>query len=131
MTSDSTLRDRRSEPRRYCCAQRIRWTAVAGGNGVHGWLNDVSDSGLGFLTHRFICPAVGDEIEVVCDDEPVVCRVLHVGAADSTFSLVGCRKIKTGPAEVGRPPKPGIFRRRRASRTVLRPVKVDELCPAA
>ena len=131
MTMESTLRDRRSEPRRYCCAKRISWRAPAGAKGVQGWLNDVSESGLGFLTHRFFLPEVGDEIEVTCDDEPTMCRVLHVRSADCTFSLVGCRKISSGRAEVEPAPRPSIFRRRRGSRPVVRPMSADELCPAA
>jgi hypothetical protein len=87
--------DRRESARRpYIGPRMIYWKPIEFGHPKsRGWMNDVSASGMSFVTNVRNRPKVGDEVEVIhaADGDTLVCRVVRIQFLESALARVGCQ----------------------------------------
>ena|GEM_PF-5139992 len=93
--------ERRSEVRGRAPAERIAWAREDATRTNAGWVNDVAESGIAFVTPARDRPSPGELIELTFDPggpspRHRLVRVARIAPYDRFFSVVGCRN---NPAE--------------------------------
>lgn len=86
--------NRRTSMRVPCCGERLEWKPEGRRRARRGWLNDVSDGGVSFLTEQKRTPCAGQTVEVSTDrnGEPMLCEVVRVIPEGEDLALVACRR---------------------------------------
>ena len=88
--------ERRLEARRHAPAERISWVREDATRANAGWVNDVAESGIAFVTPARDQPSPGELIELTFNPggpspRHRLVRVARFGPYDSFFSVVGWR----------------------------------------
>ena len=96
MNSSDCQHERRGEIRRSAPAERISWVGDSATKTNAGWVNDLADSSMAFVTPTRDMPSPGDTIEVTFGtDGPSALRqsvlVVRTAAYDRFFSTVACQ----------------------------------------
>ncbi len=96
--------ERRSQPRRPAPAKRVSWARPDAPKTCTGWISDVAESSVAFVTPRRDTPTVGEAIDLTLDtgrrsQRHRVAQVARTAPHDRYFNLVACRT----DSEVGLP----------------------------
>ena len=88
--------ERRLEVRRRAPAERISWAREDATGTNAGWVNDVAESGIAFVTPSRDQPSPGELIELTFNPRGPsprhrLVRVARIAPYDRFFSVVGCR----------------------------------------
>ena len=91
-----SVAERRREPRRHAPANRISWTREGATETVSGWVSDVAESSIAFVTPARHHLVAGEPIALTLhagtpSEQHRYVRVVRTSRYDGFFSVVGCR----------------------------------------
>ena len=98
MTMSGQTSEQRSEVRRRVPTSRIAWTRLDATRAFTGWVSDIAESSVSFVTPTRDTPRPGEAIELTFDVGTEVERYQAVQVArtaphDRFFSIVACQKL--------------------------------------
>lgn len=99
MTARRRPEEKRSETRRRVPTCRIAWTRPDGTKAFGGWVSDVAESSVSFVTPKRDTPRPGESIELTFDvgtsaEHYQSVLVARTAPHDRFFSLVACQTIR-------------------------------------
>jgi len=98
MTTSRPKREQRSEVRRRIPTCRIAWTRPDATHAFSGWVSDMADSSVSFVTPTRDTPKPGEAIELTFDvgtaaEHYQSVQVARTAPHDRFFSLVACERL--------------------------------------
>ncbi len=98
MTRSRPRGDQRLEVRRRVPTYRIAWTRPDATHAFTGWVSDVAESSVSFVTPTRVMPKRGEAIELTFDvgtkaERYQSAQVARTAPHDRFFSLVACQKM--------------------------------------
>lgn len=98
MTTSGRKGEQRSEVRRHVATSRIAWTRPDAAKAFTGWVSEIAESSVSFVTPTRDIPRPGEALELTFDVGTQVERYQFVQVArtarhDRFFSIVACQKM--------------------------------------